>query len=382
MLPPHTRGCTVGELADRPQHDASPAYAGMHPRRAIRHRLERRFPRIRGDAPQPSRATISSALLPPHTRGCTAKNAFFCSLFRASPAYAGMHQRLHSRRILLGCFPRIRGDAPCGRGGRRGPAPLPPHTRGCTSARGGCRCPLAASPAYAGMHRVLTSSIYVRTRFPRIRGDAPCTNVKHLRTHALPPHTRGCTQGRGPPRRTWGASPAYAGMHLRVLDLHDAEESFPRIRGDAPFNDYLGGGPLPLPPHTRGCTAMGPSRSGAGAASPAYAGMHPQAAACAPLGDCFPRIRGDAPAGRAVHPISGRVPPHTRGCTRRPAQPVIFVLASPAYAGMHRLRRRVCRPARSFPRIRGDAPPCVHTPGDDGKLPPHTRGCTRVTSAS
>ena len=71
VVPPHTRGSTVGwALAQQIDH-GSPAHAGIDLVDRGGGRGERRFPRTRGDRPS-GKTTLARALaVPPHTRVST-----------------------------------------------------------------------------------------------------------------------------------------------------------------------------------------------------------------------------------------------------------------------------------------------------------------------
>ncbi len=274
----------------------------------------------------------------------------------ASPAHAGMHPRRSGRRRRACRFPRTRGDAPLFSTPRPGLPSLPPHTRGCTSAcrKGGT--PSRASPAHAGMHRCGRMATATRTRFPRTRGDAPDVGAIQALLRALPPHTRGCTPGRSRDAGAAQASPAHAGMHLTWGTRRGIIHGFPRTRGDAPITLAPDADVGSLPPHTRGCTHDAPCRGRPQAASPAHAGMHPSPFASSSFPRRFPRTRGDAPWQSGARRSAPPLPPHTRGCTGISEFGLPGAVASPAHAGMH---PRLCKgpaPGGGFPRTRGDAP--------------------------
>ena len=92
-LPPHARGCTRADADPRRGRDASPARAGMYPSRSISRRCSGRFPRTRGDVPSYRLAHDSSGGLPPHARGCTRADRRARVDRGASPARAGMYPR-------------------------------------------------------------------------------------------------------------------------------------------------------------------------------------------------------------------------------------------------------------------------------------------------
>ena len=317
--------------------------------------VERRFPRTRGDAPRRRHRPWPQGPLPPHTRGCTVEEWIELSSIKASPAHAGMH-RFHERLIdVEGGFPRTRGDAPRNRFPDALAEMLPPHTRGCTghsmsaSSSGGASPAHAgmhrtenpppklkiASPAHAGMHRTIFPDAGKQSSFPRTRGDAPSSSSTPPKRLSLPPHTRGCTHERTGTLSLARASPAHAGMHPALRSAGPVRRGFPRTRGDAPPVDYNLAANQALPPHTRGCTRLEAPAICSTTASPAHAGMHPLGEEDSILPAGFPRTRGDAPVVRYAHVGRERLPPHTRGCTRLEPATRFRVLASPAHAGMH-----------------------------------------------
>ena len=112
LVPPRTRGC-AREVPHHPAPPCgSPAYAGMRPSCGPRSGSLPRFPRVRGDAPHAHLDGRISWQVPPRTRGCAHDPGELPAVPRGSPAYAGMRpwDRRKSRRDRR--FPRVRGDAP------------------------------------------------------------------------------------------------------------------------------------------------------------------------------------------------------------------------------------------------------------------------------
>ena len=137
---------------------------------------------------------------------------------------------------------------------RRDRAALPPHTRGCTRHARGVRRVAAASPAHAGMYRLAVMAAAGSPRFPRTRGDVPNGSSRASLPAPLPPHTRGCTGARLGHAVAGPASPAHAGMYRRFTVKQSSPTGFPRTRGDVPIGMVRAARPPWLPPHTRGCT--------------------------------------------------------------------------------------------------------------------------------
>ena len=170
----------------------------------------------------------------PHTRGCSPCRRRYRGSGGVFPAYAGMFRRCARWRRHRYRFPRIRGDVPELTKARKDLSKFSPHTRGC-SVRGrdllGCRL---VFPAYAGMFRSLRHSGFGAQRFPRIRGDVPQRKRDRKKSWWFSPHTRGCSFREMCYPVFIGVFPAYAGMFL--IDARPGRQwvSFPRIRGDVP----------------------------------------------------------------------------------------------------------------------------------------------------
>ena len=192
-LPPHARGCTLPDQYRDGEPAASPARAGMYPSRP-RHTAPRPgFPRTRGDVPPQYAGPDTGCRLPPHARGCTLVVLSAMTYLPASPARAGMYPATCRSRSAAGGFPRTRGDVPSGLPLRPCRPALPPHARGCTArnrARGGDP---RASPARAGMYPALAETLFADAGFPRTRGDVPRGSTGSSARAELPPHARGCT---------------------------------------------------------------------------------------------------------------------------------------------------------------------------------------------
>ena len=192
-LPPHARGCTRVRAARAGRADASPARAGMYLRGVVRSHRPGGFPRTRGDVPSPDAAEVSSAVLPPHARGCTRNRGQAQGGHVASPARAGMYPDLRPHDLPRRRFPRTRGDVPAAPEMRPALVQLPPHARGCTYSPPRARLQPLASPARAGMYLSGVGGGGWRCGFPRTRGDVPRWWARGWRRETLPPHARGCT---------------------------------------------------------------------------------------------------------------------------------------------------------------------------------------------
>ena len=254
------------------------------------------------------------------------------------------------------CFPRIRGDVPCQASHSWFLWEFSPHTRGCSVARSLQNQRRIVFPAYAGMFRDLSTIDRISPGFPRIRGDVPGCTPAPGKPAEFSPHTRGCSDKN---RKEWlpgSVFPAYAGMFLMLICWLKIMACFPRIRGDVPAGSTPRWRRSAFSPHTRGCSAVSKAVSRAWSVFPAYAGMFraDMGVMANLLG--FPRIRGDVPANSNSSWVNSEFSPHTRGCSVNESAFVLDAGVFPAYAGMF-LSVPCATVSRSrFPRIRGDVP--------------------------
>ena len=233
-----------------------------------------------------------------------------------------------------------------------------------------------ASPAHAGMYPSDRRPEYPAGSFPRTRGDVPDGMERVGERHELPPHTRGCTSTTMLFLCRFTASPAHAGMYPCRSRAWVFRGRFPRTRGDVPRDQLPVADARPLPPHTRGCTRVRRRPAEAAGASPAHAGMYPGHHGQYRPARRFPRTRGDVPRTAPRRTSRVALPPHTRGCTGGRALRQGAAQASPAHAGMYRRRSSPRTRPWGFPRTRGDVPGASRRKTLRMALPPHTRGCT------
>ena len=111
------------------------------------------FPRTRGDGPQCPKMDYRNTRFPPHTRGWTGDEAADREDGRVSPAHAGMDRGLKTHRRERMGFPRTRGDGPQQMAGSIARNQFPPHTRGWTPDLPDPPADRPVSPAHAGMDR-------------------------------------------------------------------------------------------------------------------------------------------------------------------------------------------------------------------------------------
>ena len=274
----------------------SPAHAGMY--RGSCERTPPGsgcFPRTRGDVPGRRGSNKIGSWFPPHTRGCTGVISGESLPQSVSPAHAGMYPGYKRIGRTPRGFPRTRGDVPMNNQGILVNGTFPPHTRGCTPSGPGGGDSTGVSPAHAGMYRHWRGRTREHPGFPRTRGDVPHDFNALGLVPEFPPHTRGCTLGSIRLRERVNVSPAHAGMY-RIERLEDTRDSsFPRTRGDVPLLKTAQDRSSKFPPHTRGCTSTLLQLHPPITVSPAHAGMYPNTSSCSRRSISFPRTRGDVP---------------------------------------------------------------------------------------
>ena len=165
----------------------------MDRRSRARSRVSRWFPRPRGDGPLHGLPACRHLKVSPPTRGWTSVLSCYRVRCGGFPAHAGMDQRYLRAGALWMRFPRPRGDGPEPHDWPPCASRVSPPTRGWTpsSARGRRR--KAGFPAHAGMDpRPATGSRSPR-RFPRPRGDGPQCRLHTAARIKVSPPTRGWT---------------------------------------------------------------------------------------------------------------------------------------------------------------------------------------------
>ena len=331
---PHTRGCSgiIDDFKVTPK--VFPAYAGMFLRAGLWISLPASFPRIRGDVPIGVYISPQRARFSPHTRGCSATLDQDLGYAIVFPAYAGMFLGASPTAVGKWSFPRIRGDVPTEDGKHVLSGEFSPHTRGCSSGHQAGNAPGCVFPAYAGMFPHKHSKNASTRRFPRIRGDVPPLVWAAATSAAFSPHTRGCSQGKDLMQAVRAVFPAYAGMFLAYSCPRNPGGCFPRIRGDVPRNSTISLASTPFSPHTRGCSALLAVRGPANSVFPAYAGMFLCCFCSRHQAPRFPRIRGDVPCMVWIRRVCLGFSPHTRGCSYQEAEAKGAKVVFPAYAGM------------------------------------------------
>ncbi len=155
-------------------------------------------------------------------------------------------------RVTGSGFPRPRGDGPERLGRRVDRQGVPPPTRGWSVNKSFKARFLLGSPAHAGMVPLTPIVPMKMERFPRPRGDGPATPASARFLSAVPPPTRGWSRYMGKLDMDCVGSPAHAGMVPSCHREFLAPKRFPRPRGDGPKNSRVGPGGLKVPPPTRG----------------------------------------------------------------------------------------------------------------------------------
>ena len=170
------------------------------------------------------------------------------------PACAGMFPRRLPCRTRLPRFPRVRGDVPIFPYRILHVAAFSPRARGCSAARPSRVCESVVFPACAGMFPRRRYPCLFPWRFPRVRGDVPCWQVRNCSARVFSPRARGCSQLFPAPRPRASVFPACAGMFRLRLSIWACLRCFPRVRGDVPAFIIILASGLWFSPRARGCS--------------------------------------------------------------------------------------------------------------------------------
>ncbi len=318
---------------------------------------------------------------PPHTRGSTRPRSGRYGRGVGSPAHAGIDLPECRAQAVDGGLPRTRGDRPQVARGIDSAHVAPPHTRGSTRPKKPPRPHQQGSPAHAGIDPVHPGLGSHPPRLPRTRGDRPRPGGLLPVRGRAPPHTRGSTsRGRMGAGRAAG-SPAHAGIDPPRQGSRSSLRRLPRTRGDRPFG-YTDKSPrIQAPPHTRGSTVIHRMRMIRAMGSPAHAGIDLSPIGSDKVSCWLPRTRGDRPRTTARTPKATTAPPHTRGSTRPDGAQLPRRNGSPAHAGIDLAAQSEDRRAGGLPRTRGDRP--AYSGTGDGVItaPPHTPGSTSKSAS-
>ena len=214
------------------------------------------FPRVRGDVPNPAMWILLSAWFSPRARGCSSNTTATASHAHVFPACAGMFRNAPYGRQKGKSFPRVRGDVPTRADGQIAITTFSPRARGCS-----CYPKIRSSsrnvfPACAGMFRGFTCTLISKSSFPRVRGDVPQINNNINCKKQFSPRARGCS---GVQRHHWASRrvfPACAGMFLRTMATFEKMNRFPRVRGDVPPSLSRPCRVFRFSPRARGCSLV------------------------------------------------------------------------------------------------------------------------------
>ena len=251
----------------------------------------------------------------PHARGSTLLHQGLIKYCKVYPACAGIHRLIDISDTDIESLPRMRGDPPQAEQQLAEEQRSTPHARGSTSLSLLIPPRILVYPACAGIHLKWCKQRGVEFRLPRMRGDPPRFRLKFRPVPMSTPHARGSTR----PRRTGSCAsrvyPACAGIHLKLEDIPEEYRGLPRMRGDPPSPLHLVTVPSSSTPHARGSTRSKGQAERAWAVYPACAGIHPHGSGLCTSQYGLPRMRGDPPA-RIITPGPRAVStPHARGST-------------------------------------------------------------------
>ena len=222
-------------------------------------------------------------------------------------------------------------------------AGFPPQARGWTGDHPHQWQAGLVSPAGAGMDRLGKGNRWRWDSFPRRRGDGPYDLNSGNSAKVFPPQARGWTRWLWDKLRGKGVSPAGAGMDRQDGAAGQAGESFPRRRGDGPEPHPKAPPGHQFPPQARGWTSVSELPKPAHSVSPAGAGMDPLQTATGRGLARFPRRRGDGPQPRSKDSLKTTFPPQARGWTLRRLPRLGGSEVSPAGAGMDPKRAATLR---------------------------------------
>ena len=334
------------------------------------------FPRVRGDVPSAQVLTKFVAEFSPRARGCSTFTSAMNPITKVFPACAGMFPPHPTPTPLCRRFPRVRGDVPCSAKVRSHSAMFSPRARGCSGFLFSVDVDADVFPACAGMFPDNFSTPPPSYRFPRVRGDVPGVTDSVVDKIKFSPRARGCSAARIRVLPGCGVFPACAGMFPAGTALRLNPCRFPRVRGDVPTPPptlCLG---TRFSPRARGCSADTPLIPLPTSVFPACAGMFPLLPAYHYDFHCFPRVRGDVPNALARQQQARLFSPRARGCSLHDDHPFCVCVVFPACAGMFLPRRGLGLSGSGFPRVRGDVPVTGLPTRLSALFSPRARGCS------
>ena len=233
------------------------------------------FPRVRGDVPNLYSTPLLPSPFSPRARGCSLVIPVSASYTIVFPACAGMFPLSHAIDAPLLRFPRVRGDVPDPVTPIRARSGFSPRARGCSCGRGGGIYSGEVFPACAGMFPGFQAAMRNADGFPRVRGDVPTVACDDCLVDPFSPRARGCspkTRRNRPPHTVF---PACAGMFPCITHHSPPTGSFPRVRGDVPFPHRVPHDRRKFSPRARGCSFRESLCTTQAPVFPACAGMFP-----------------------------------------------------------------------------------------------------------
>ena len=172
------------------------------------------FPRVRGDVPGEIGQSPYRRGFSPRARGCSVMTVQQGKHIPVFPACAGMFRCDTGDTSARSSFPRVRGDVPNAWEGVKQGLAFSPRARGC-SAETGLESPeITVFPACAGMFRIEGVSLLIVGGFPRVRGDVPASPWKRWKKCSFSPRARGCSYILDKKISFRPVFPACAGMFL------------------------------------------------------------------------------------------------------------------------------------------------------------------------
>ena len=170
-IPPHARGRVVVKLFSQSSPGNTPACAGKSPG-STRIKLPTwKYPRMRGEEKVEAEDKDTVTEIPPHARGRAVgrRNASYAN--GNTPACAGKSGTGSCTCLLIGKYPRMRGEEEPNRPVTGSRTEIPPHARGRgLEANSGARL-YGNTPACAGKRKLPPSSSHPLRKYPRMRGE-------------------------------------------------------------------------------------------------------------------------------------------------------------------------------------------------------------------
>ena len=279
-----------------------------------------------------------------------------------------------------GVYPRVRGEARAEGFGLRCHQGLSPRPRG-SPGRGLADSHQDGSiPASAGKpwgHQLVHLMMGV---YPRVRGEAFPKRVPTPPLRGLSPRPRGSRSHRLSIGRLLRSIPASAGKPGAVPGWCRRPWVYPRVRGEATVPCPALGNSMGLSPRPRGSLTRTEASSSWWGSIPASAGKPRRRAGRSPRTWVYPRVRGEAWSSPSRRKTKSGLSPRPRGSPLRDDLGVGHDGSIPASAGKPRAPTRTATTSRVYPRVRGEAFPIGSLKRHSAGLSPRPRG-SRIASA-